>query len=53
MQIKSTKTKEMIFGSASDGDWPSLTIQGTPLERVSVYKLLDVFIAADLCWETY
>jgi len=44
MQINSTKTKEMILGSASKRDWPSLTIQGTTLERVCVYKLLGVFV---------
>ena len=31
----------------------SLTIYGTPLERVSVYKLLGGFISADLRWETH
>ena len=30
-----------------------LSIHGTPLERVSIYKLLGVFISADLRWETH
>jgi len=51
MQINLTKTKEMILGSAPKRDWPPLTILGTPLERVSVYNLLGVFISADLRWE--
>ena len=53
MQINSIKTKEMILGSASKRHWPSLTVRGTTLERVSVYKLLGVFISADLRWETH
>jgi len=53
MQINCIKTKEMILGSTAKRDWPLLTIHGTPLERVSVYKLLGVFISADLCWETH
>jgi len=28
-------------------------IHGTPLERLSVYKLFGVFISADLRWETH
>ena len=48
MQINCTKTKENILGSTSKRDWPSLSIHGTPLERVSIYKLLGVFISADL-----
>ena len=43
----------MILGCASKMDWPPLTIQGTPLERASVYKLLGVFISADLRWKTH
>ena len=53
MQINSFKTKEMILGSASKKDWPSLTIGDTPLERVSAFKLLGVHISADLRWETH
>jgi len=53
MQINCTKTKEMILGSTSKRDWPLLTIHGTPLERVSVYKLLGVFISTDFRWETH
>jgi len=53
MQINCTKSKEMILGSTSNRDWPLLTIHGTPIERVSVYKLLGVFISADLRWETH
>jgi len=53
MQINCTKTKEMILGSTSKRDWPVLTIHGTPLERVSVDKLLGAFISADLRWETH
>ena len=53
MRINSVKTKEMILGNATKNDWPSLTIiHGTPLERVYVYKLLGVFISADLRWKT-
>jgi len=37
------KPRRWSFGSASKRYWPLLTIQGTPLERVSVYKLLGVF----------
>jgi len=48
MQINSMKTKMVILGSASNRDWPSLTIHGTPLKRVSVYKLLVVFVSVDL-----
>ena len=53
MQINCIKTKEMMLGSTSKRDWPLLTIHGTPLERVSVYKLLGFFISADLRWETH
>jgi len=53
MQVNCTKNKEMILGSTSKRDWPLLTIHCTPLERVSVYKLLGVFISADLRWETH
>jgi len=54
MQINCIKTKEMILGSStSKRDRPLLTIHGTPLERVSVYRLLGVFISVDLRWETH
>jgi len=53
MQINSTNTKEIILGSASKRDRPSLTIHGTSSEKVFVYKLLSVFISADLRWEIY
>jgi len=39
--------------AAPPRDRPLLTIHGTPLERVSVYKVLGVFISADLRWETH
>jgi len=48
MQINSIKIKEMIVHSASKMDLPSLTIHDTRLERVSFFKLLGVFISADL-----
>jgi len=53
IQINFIKTKEIILGSASKKDLPSLTIHGSPLERVSVYKLLGIFISADLHWEMH
>ena len=48
-----SSTKEIILGSACIKDLLSLTIHGSPLERVSVYKLLGVFISADLHCETH
>ena len=53
MQINGSKTKEMILGSASRRDLPALTINDTHLERVSVFKLLGVYVSSDLRWETH
>jgi hypothetical protein len=53
MQVSSIKTKEMILGGASRKDWPALKIHDTALERVSVFKLLGVYISFDLRWEIH
>jgi hypothetical protein len=53
MQINSAKTKEMILGSASRRDWPTLIVNQTSLERISVYKLLGVYVSADLRWDKH
>ena len=48
MQINTSKTKEMIFGSVSTANLPLLSISAGSVERVSSFKLLGLNFDASL-----
>ena len=50
MQINTSKTKEMIFGSLSTANLPLLSTSAGLVERVSTFKLLPAALrAAQIC----
>ena len=53
MQINPSKTKEMILGGASGRDLPALGLSDATVERVRAFKLLGVYISADLRWNVH
>ena len=53
MQINTTKTKEMIFGSLSTANLPYLSTSAGLVERVSTFKLLGLNFDASLSWSVY
>jgi len=52
MQINTSKTKEMIFGSLSTANLPLLSTSGS-VERVSSFKLLGLNFDASLSWSVH
>jgi len=53
MQINTSKTKEMIFGSLSTANLPLLSISAGSVERVSSFKLLGLNFDASLSWSVH
>ena len=50
MIVNGQKTKEILFGSILK-DLPLFaTLKGTPVERVTTFKLLGVHVTNDLNW---
>jgi len=48
MIVNCRKTKEILFGSILKDPPLSVTLSGTPVERVATFKLLGVHVANDL-----
>jgi len=48
MQINTSKTKEMVFGSLSTANRPLLSTSAGLVERVSTFKLLGLNFDASL-----
>ena len=53
MQINTSKTKEMIFGSLSTASLPYLSTSAGLVERVSTFKLLRLNFDASLSWSVH
>jgi len=53
MQINTSKTKEMIFGSLIAANLPLLSISAGSVERVSPFKLLGLNFDASLSWSVH
>jgi len=53
MQINTSKTKEMIFGSLSTANLPYLSTSAGLVERVSTFKLLGLNFDASLSWSVH
>jgi len=53
MQLNTTKTKEMILGPLSRSQLPILSTPLGPIDRVSSFKLLGVYIETTLCWSLH
>ena len=50
MNINTNKTKEMIIGNIKMEFPPPLRLIGNEIERVSVYKLLGLYVNDSLTW---
>ena len=50
MIVNCHKTKEILFGSILKDPPLSVTLSGTPVERVATFKLLGVHVVNDLKW---
>ena len=50
MNINGKKTKEMLIGQLRRNAPPSLMLDGTEIERVTVFKLLGIHISDNLKW---
>jgi len=46
MIVNGRKTKEMLIGPALKDPPPSVSLSGTPMDRVTVFKLLGVHVAS-------
>ena len=53
MVLNPTKTYEMVFTGRKTDVVPPITIEDNPIERVSVTKLVGVYIQADLKWDKH
>jgi len=53
MQINTSKTKEMIFGSLSTANFPFLSTSAGLVVRVSTFKLLGLNFDASLSWSVH
>jgi len=50
MNVNGQKTKEILFGSILKDPPLPVSLNGTPVERVTTFKLLGVHVANDLKW---
>ena len=48
--VNDRKTKELLIGSMITDPPPPVSLNGTPVERVTTFKLLGVHVASDLKW---
>ena len=53
MVLNPTKTHEMVITGRKTITVPPITIENQPLERVSVTKLVGVYIQSDLKWDRH
>jgi len=50
MIVNGRKTKELLIASVIKDPPPPVNLSGTPVERVTTFKLLGVHVASDLKW---
>ena len=50
MIVNGHKTKEMLVGAVLKDPPPYVTLSGTPVERITSFKLLGIYIVSDLKW---
>jgi len=53
MMVNGRKTKELLIGSILKDPPPPASLSGTPVDRVTVFKLLGVHVASDLKWSQH
>jgi len=53
MIVNGRKTKELLIGPLLKDPPPSVSLSGTPVDRVTVFKLLGVHVASDLKWSQH
>jgi len=53
MVINTKKTKEMLIGSIQKNQPPLLQLDGQPVERVTIYKLLGFHVTDSLQWNEH
>jgi len=51
--VNGRKTKELLIGLVLKDPPPSVSLSGTPVDRVTVFKLLGVNVASDLKWSQH
>ena len=47
------KTKELLIGPVLKDPPPSVSLSGSPVERVTAVKLLGVYVASNLKWSQH
>jgi len=47
MIVNDRKTKELLIGPVLKDPSPSVSLSGTPVERVTAFKLLGVYVASN------
>jgi len=50
MIVNGRKTKELLIAPVLEDPPPSVSLSGMPVERVTAFKLLGVYVASDLKW---
>jgi len=53
MIVNGQKMKEMLIGPVLKDPPPSVSLSGTPVDRVTVFKLLGVHVASNLKWSQH
>jgi len=53
MIVNGRKTKELLIGPVLKDPPPSVSLSGTLVDRVTVFKLLGVHVASDLKWSQH
>jgi len=53
MTVNGRKTKELLIGSVLKDPPPSVSLSDTPVERVTAFKLLRVYVASNLNWSQH
>jgi len=53
MIVNGRKSKELLIGSVVRDPPPPVNLSGTPVERVTTFKLLGVHVASDLKWKQH
>ena len=53
MIVNGRKTKEMLIGPVLKDPPPSVSLSGTPVDRVTVFKQLGVHVTSNLKWSQH
>ena len=53
MNINTNKTKEMLIGHSKKDFSPTLQLDDNEIERVSVYKLLGLYVNDNFTWDDH